>query len=248
MSQAFQLLCINLERSPERRADIAAQADALGLELEFVPAVDGRAMAPDDQELRRYDAAWRRWTWRSGLSAPEIACVLSHRRAVSRFLASDHRFAVVLEDDAVLAEDFERRLQPLLTADGRWTVVRLETRLNEENSPVVARLPDGAALVVRRKWTLGGTAILYNRKAAEAFIEGSERFFEAFDNLVGRPFVMRDVILELEPPAAWERKTGPSTLEGARTGDARRKGMRLGWRWAMSAYRIWARMRYLRLR
>ena len=245
MSQAFQLLCINLDRSPDRRAEIQAQADRLGLQLEFVSAVDGKLLPPDDPERARYDAFKRRLTWRRGLSEAEIACVLSHRRAVARFLKSDNRFAVVLEDDAILSEDFTARLEAVLRAADRWSIVRLETRLSETDSPKIAPLDDGAALVLRRKWTLGGTAILYSRRSAEAFLKGSDRFFEAFDNLVGRPYVVGDVILELEPPIVREKRAAPSTIEATRSGDAHKKRMRAIWRFAMSVYRVWAGWRRL---
>lgn len=246
MTQPFLLLCINLERSPDRRREIAAQAQALDLAVDFVPAVDGRLLPADDPERARYDPARRRLTWRRGLSDAEIACVLSHRRAVRRFVDSDARFAVVLEDDAILAPDFRKRLEHVLAAEDRWSIVRLETRLNERDSEIVAPLADGAALVLRRKWTLGGTAILYSRRSAAAFLAGTERFFEAFDNLVGRPFVVGDVILELEPPIVEEKKAVPSTIEATRTGEAHRKNMRPIWKWAMSLHRLAARARLKR--
>lgn len=241
--QGFLLLCINLERSPERKAEIADQAEALGLEVRFVPAVDGLLLPPDDPERDRYDERARDRTWKRGLSEAEIACVLSHRRAVSSFLESDAKFAVVLEDDAILAPDFAPRLQTVLAAAERWSIVRLETRLSETDSPVAVELGDGSALVRRRKWTLGGTAILYNRASATAFLKGSASFFEAFDNLVGRPYVVGDVILELEPPIVQEKKAAPSTIEATRGGDAKNKRMRLGWRLAMAAHRLWWRWR-----
>lgn len=244
--QKFQLLCVNLERSADRRAAIRAQADALGLAVEFVPAVDGRAMAPDDPELRRYDAARRRWTWRSDLTGAEVACVLSHRRALERFLNSDAEFSVVLEDDALLSDSFAARVEAVLAARAQWSIVRLETRLNEQESPVIADLGAAGALVLRRKWTLGAAAVLYSRAGAKAVLRGTETFYEAFDNVIGRPFAVGDVILELEPPAAREDTGAPSTIEAQRAGAARNKGARRLWRWAMSLYRLWARLQRLR--
>jgi glycosyl transferase family 25 len=246
MTKPFMTLCVNLDRSPDRRRDITAQAEALGLEVEFVSAVDGELVGPDDPEMARYNRAKRNLTWRRDLSQAEIACVLSHRRAITRFLASDFPFAVVLEDDAVLSPSFPQRLQAVLAAPDRWSIVRLEARSRDEYSEVIATLEDGARLVLRRKWTLGGTAILYSRHSARTFLDRTERFFEAFDNLVGRPHVVGDVILELEPPIVEENKAAPSTIEKTRTGPTNKKNMRPVWKWLTSLNRIWSRRRLRR--
>src|ERR1700690_328029 len=44
---------INLERNAERRAHMASALERLGIPAEFTPAVDGRALTPD--QLARYD-------------------------------------------------------------------------------------------------------------------------------------------------------------------------------------------------
>ncbi|OEO29811.1 hypothetical protein VW23_024160 [Devosia insulae DS-56] len=90
---------INLARRPDRRAFMQQQADRLGLVFDYIDAVDAHTDAAEFAEIEV----------RSGLhgriSRGDLACTLSHRTFWRRFLASGEAYAVVLEDDAILADD-----------------------------------------------------------------------------------------------------------------------------------------------
>lgn len=98
---------INLARSPARRAFMEQQAGNLGLALERIEAVDGRALAeadylrlcPDDQGPR--------------IARGELGCFLSHVRAWQSIAAGDTQ-AAVFEDDVHIA----RSMLALLTDPG----------------------------------------------------------------------------------------------------------------------------------
>ncbi|MCI4664456.1 MAG: glycosyltransferase family 25 protein [Neomegalonema sp.] len=239
--QKYLLLCINLERSKERRQEIEAQCGRLGLAVAFVPAVDGSKLSAAE---KAHYSRWRRsLTWRRHLTDIEVSCVLSHRKAVAQFLASSASAAVVLEDDALLSDDFPAVTAALVDHPDGWTIVRLETRVADKKTERVAPIDATHALVLRQKLTLGGAATLYSRKSAEIFMHRSTRFFEAFDNLIGRPGVVGDVILEVDPPLV--RESGaPSTLEAGRSGPERAaRRMRVWWRFVAKAIEGWSRLR-----
>jgi glycosyl transferase family 25 len=82
---------INLDRSPERLAFMQAQFDALGLEVERVPGIDGRGNIPE---------RWRLQFQCGPLTSGEAACYASHLLVAEKLLASDQPCALVLEDDA----------------------------------------------------------------------------------------------------------------------------------------------------
>lgn len=95
---------INLDRAGERRRSLEAQAQALGLALERVRAVEvGDIPAERTKALAR--------TWERDLSGGEIGCFLSHVGQWERIVRED-RPALILEDDAVLS----RRLPGALAA------------------------------------------------------------------------------------------------------------------------------------
>ena len=120
------LVCyvINLDRSPDRMETARQQLDRTGLAWERVSAIDGKTLGPPpwpDVDHRAYRANMGR-----ELSPNEVACNLSHIRALKQFLASDKQFCVMLEDDFALSpEEFTGVLAALVRERQHWDVVRL---------------------------------------------------------------------------------------------------------------------------
>ncbi|CAN7564312.1 glycosyltransferase family 25 protein [Devosia sp. LjRoot16] len=90
---------INLARRPDRRAFMQQQAERLGLKFDYIDAVDAQTDAPEFAEIEVRAGVHGR------ISRGDLACTLSHRTFWRRFLASGEPYAVVLEDDAILADD-----------------------------------------------------------------------------------------------------------------------------------------------
>jgi glycosyl transferase family 25 len=93
---------INLVRDVERRAHIDAQLR--GIEHEFVDAVDGHALTAE-QRAQLDTPPW--------ISPGGLGCALSHRNAYGRILEDGERFGLVLEDDAIVPDDFLALLGPM---------------------------------------------------------------------------------------------------------------------------------------
>lgn len=203
------IFCVSLPAQTERRAAIEKQSATLGLNVTFVDARPGAELTPE--ELKRYNRRARERKWRSHLSANEIACVISHSKALDAFLASGAAFAVVLEDDATLDAAFPDALRALLDEPERWEIVKLESRLPRRGDISMGALAGPFSLVVTRKWTLGATALLYSRAAALRIRRSADIFDEAFDNIVGRAWRNGFTLQELRPPVVREGDH-PSTI------------------------------------
>ena len=93
---------INLARSKDRRAFQEKQLAALGVEHEFVPAVDGQLLGPEHHV--------------DSLAPGIVGCVLSHIATFRQILADGHAAAVVIEDDAILPPNFNPLLESLAPA------------------------------------------------------------------------------------------------------------------------------------
>lgn len=96
---------INLDRNPERLAFMRGQLDGLGIAFERFPAVYGRELTPEARakgfsRVRSFIASKKR------LSDAEIGVAMSHVGCCRRMVEADERYALVLEDDVVLASDF----------------------------------------------------------------------------------------------------------------------------------------------
>jgi len=85
MNEYFdKIYCINLERRPDRKAESQAQFDALGLDVEFIKAVDGKELAPPDK-----------------INTGELGCILSHVKIYKDAEAKGYKRILILEDDCV---------------------------------------------------------------------------------------------------------------------------------------------------
>jgi glycosyl transferase family 25 len=86
------VIVINLPRSTDRRAYMAAQLDGLGIPYRLFAAFDGAALSP--QQRARYGPT---------LPVGAMGCAESHLAVLREIAAGDAEFACVLEDDAELA-------------------------------------------------------------------------------------------------------------------------------------------------
>lgn len=109
------VLLINLARRPDRLAFVRNQLDALGIAFERIDAIDGKAvdLGPGTKLI----------------TPVERACALSHRKAWTRFLASDESHCLVLEDDVLVSPQTKCFVDDPQSFPKGMEILRLETRL-----------------------------------------------------------------------------------------------------------------------
>lgn len=120
------LFVINLERSTARKDTMKRQLDRLHLPHVFFPAVDGQTLSESD--LRCYARRRRRLLFGKDLSRNELGCLLSHRAIYRKMIDENIPVAIVLEDDAILSDDFEMVLRALLKKPLHWDMIRFLSR------------------------------------------------------------------------------------------------------------------------
>ncbi len=166
----LQTWVINLDRAPERLARIRAQLQALGLPYTRLPAVDARALKPE-QSAELDSSAYRR---KHGMTPVlgELGCYLSHIDAMRLFLARDAReaaCALILEDDVLLHDSLPAVLQGLMANPVRWDMVKLSA-VHSGTPQRVLNLAPGHDLAVMLSRCTGSSAYLINRRAARAYL------------------------------------------------------------------------------
>lgn len=208
---------INLLRRPDRRAFMQQQADRLGLQFDYIDAVDARTDAPEFAEIEVRGGLHGR------ISKGDLACTLSHRKFWRLFLESGEPYAAVLEDDAILADDCAR-----FVADNAWIppdaeVVKLERygRLRPmfmDRDPV----PAHARRVGRFYGKCAGTAgYVVSAAGARKLLDATRSVDDPIDQMMfnpGRsslfgqlaPYVLEPAICEQEQVAV------PSDIRGRR--------------------------------
>src|SRR6202034_261523 len=111
---------LSLARTPERRASICGQLEALHVPFTLVEAVDGKRLS--EREMLTLAPRPRRLTLRWPLSKGQIGCAASHRLAIKRIFDSGAAFGCVIEDDG----EPHRTFPEFLDADWLATLPRFD--------------------------------------------------------------------------------------------------------------------------
>jgi glycosyl transferase, family 25 len=94
---------INLARSSQRRAHMIAQLRSVGIDYEFVTAIDGRDLDwTDPQTAEAFAPSYVGSDW---FRPTRAGCALSHLSVYRKILADGPEHALVLEDDVTLPAD-----------------------------------------------------------------------------------------------------------------------------------------------
>ena len=120
----FKTYVINLNDSTSRLSAISQKLAQNGIEFTRVEAVDGRkATSTDFLEYSHRKSIDRHGR---GLTGGEVACYLSHIRALKAFVETEAPQALILEDDASFVPNFGdqiRELSQALEIYPNWDVV-----------------------------------------------------------------------------------------------------------------------------
>lgn len=180
----MHIYLINLDRRPDRLKAMTERAGALGLTLERVAAVDARQAGADLLD-----------TWfEPGGPLGEVprgdkACLLSHRAAWERFLATGDSHAVFLEDDVLLADAARELLAKDDWIPAPVAVVKLEHYGPKGQRVLLNGFRDvGSRFRVGRILSrhTGAAAYVLSRRAAQ-FLVSQPRFALPVDHLLFNP-------------------------------------------------------------
>ena len=135
-----QMVCISLDRRPDRWAAFKATADAAGLPVQRLSAVDARSFGEQIYEmpglslLTAHNVRERTRRSHYEIDAPgAIGASLSHFKAWKQLLASSAPAIIIFEDDAEVPQGLKTQLQQLMVAlppaangSNGWDVVQFQ--------------------------------------------------------------------------------------------------------------------------
>jgi glycosyl transferase family 25 len=98
-SMQVPIFLINLDESPDRLQHVASRLERLGLSYERVPAISGKALTSADKKTVYPERPWIL------LSDTELACHMSHLKAIRLVAERELWRAIILEDDATFDDD-----------------------------------------------------------------------------------------------------------------------------------------------
>lgn len=245
-------LVINLPSSLERRAKIDNQTKALGLEVDFVEAINGKTLNMDN--LPRFDHERRVRETAVEMSASEHACLASHLKALTLFLQSDSFFCTVSEDDVVYSKEFIEKTNFLISRTEGWDYIKL---LNEGvHYPLVSYSADSRVdyltLTFPKNLSYCSNCILYTRPGARKVLKYFDNYWNSFDTQLGYITCKHKLLgLSVFPPLVTldrelESDIGHSTMKSPRRTFCQWLNHRVG-RW-LNSYRKRHLLHYIRKR
>lgn len=122
-----------MKRSIERRKHITRQLDSIALPWRFWDAVDGKELILETIAHRNQTHWWRVHRGRI-MNQGEIGCYLSHYGVWKHIVREECPVSIVLEDDAVLQNNFETIIRALVDFHCQWDIVLLSPKRNYKNT------------------------------------------------------------------------------------------------------------------
>ena len=142
----WKIYVLNMAKSPRKLGHMKSQLDALGLEFERVEGPDPSAM-PAEVLDAHYSPELNRRMFIRRLQLGQIGCYMGHIAVWRKILADGPAFAIVLEDDVALAENFAEALGFLAAHRGDWDFVRIQKEGKKKRAYSRREYPEGFSLV-----------------------------------------------------------------------------------------------------
>jgi glycosyl transferase family 25 len=214
----IRVYVINLDRAPDRLAAMKSRLGSLPMAYERVSAVDAAHVTREEMSTVAAPRLGRLFRNMSGnhlseeaglrifwpeigryLVAGEIACYLSHVKALQTFLASDANNALILEDDVEIDADIGDVLSVVGELPQRPRIVKLEgIQASHDVHYPVARI--GARdIVMMFKPTTGAAGYCINRAGAAEIVRQALPVREPFDAFLRQYWLHGIEVLETRP-------------------------------------------------
>ena len=196
----FPIFVINLKRSPERRTSISKQLDALGLECQYIEAVDGMQFTPHQVVEKYGEQVFYTNTYnRQRMTLGSLGCLLSHIKFYEMMIENNIPAACVLEDDAELSPSFSEILSSKILQEVPWGTLLL-----------------GHYSMYRKSFNKGAEAVYWKKKICPGYhiARAAEFPFTTLGYLVKLPTAkkLRELAYPIRMPADWV--TGNTELIG----------------------------------
>lgn len=174
------LYVINLQRSPQRLAHVAAELARVNLSFERIDAVDGHELTTAEIEAV-YDAKRNKQRFYADLSRGEIACYMSHRKAWTQLLESPHHAAIVLEDDIKVTDGLSALSDVPLLHTEDWDLIKIAQPFKPKKATPLGSAGQFTLVDYRHdKPPMGACGYIISRQGARKMLS-RQRFFRPVD-------------------------------------------------------------------
>ncbi|WP_210797728.1 glycosyltransferase family 25 protein [Pseudoalteromonas ostreae] len=175
------IFLINLARSTERLANSQRQLAAHGLSFERIDAIDGAMLTQAQKEIN-YSPSLNKQTYHYPLSAGQIGCYLSHRKAWQTIVDRKLDYAIVLEDDFILDSSIDSAIKNIEQLPFAWQLIKLSAYQNRTRK-IAYQVPlqFEQKLVIHKKLMTGCCASAISYQGAKQLLAATKTFARPVD-------------------------------------------------------------------
>ena len=123
---SVQAYFINLDKSKDRLEYVLPQLKELGYNFERIPAIYGKDLP---EEIRKKLADYEKFKQLNKRSPDPgtIGCYLSHVETWKTFLKSNHKYAIIFEDDVKFEpKELRKIIDKVIQAKSNWDIVSMD--------------------------------------------------------------------------------------------------------------------------
>lgn len=175
----MKIFVISLLRSKDRRESISGQLQSLNLPFEYIDAVNGLEMTPEDVRQVCHDSYFQKYLDVEWITEGVVAAAMSHKVIYQRIIDNNLDYALILEDDVLLSEEFPSVLDALknFLREDRAITLFCQTSVPDKNIyfdkesaiPVIDKFKLYKPLSLTKVGS--GAAYIISRKIAEKYLE-----------------------------------------------------------------------------
>jgi glycosyl transferase family 25 len=238
---SIPIYVLSLVDATARREAVRGEFARLGLNFDFVDAIDGRRMSDTDLE-RCYDRARNARNFKRPLSQGEIACVLGHRAIWRKVAQGSAPVALICEDDLLLFPAFADFLRSVARHEAAFANALVKLDSPARAGGLVGRLA-GVDLVLTSRLPGRTTGYLLGRDAATTLLAQTRKISRPIDMDLKHYWEHHVPILLVQPQLVSVQPNTGSSIEVFRAPTKpltpwRRLSRNLRYQWAMSLGRL----------
>jgi glycosyl transferase family 25 len=172
---------INLDSNPERLAKCSERLANQSVNFERVSGVLGSALT-NAEIVQHYDNNLNRNKYFTPLTAGQIGCYLSHRKAWRKIAEGDAPFGIVLEDDFLLLSDLKLSISTIQALNFSWDVIKLAAYQSRGRKVKFShQVNNKMNVAVHFKPMSGGAATAISKTAAQQLLDATNKFGRPVD-------------------------------------------------------------------
>lgn len=175
----MHVLIINLKSSLDRKASMKSQLDGLQIPHTFIEAVNGKSKSASF--FSQYDHKKRMHIMGRAMTGTEVACTLSHLKAMEYALSKGMTRVCILEDDGILKENFLAQLQYAFSLPNKFEFLSLyNNKVKDSQKQLLKRSR-------YKQWSGALGYIITSEAMRKVLLFNREVLFIADQALMGRP-------------------------------------------------------------